>query len=729
MRPAAGAGLLLLAAAHAAIAIVYQPSWIFAKYPRLAEGLVDGTLQPVQASDASPAYLLLHVLAAPAVVRVLQAIAAGAALAATYALATRARGRLAGTVAVALLGLSHGWLVYGAVLEPDLGIAALTAGGIAALALGVRLPASAAAGAALGLACALRPAAAVFGAVALVWLVVDRRGRRARAHAAAYAVTFAAAALAPMAVLRAASDAPLAATMSAGQVLHLGHRPEDVGVRAHYPQLIKLVEAHLAQRPGAKPPDPGHDLYRRFAAAAAGTPLPAGEAERYWMGRALAFAAEEPAAFARHLARKWVMTVVAPSPSADIAGVQQLVQETGFSGIATRWIALLGVGGLLLALLGGRIERLLALCILSWQLVFVTFYYQTRYGVALLPAWSALAACAAARLWQARRSPRLLATRAAACAVPFLLLCPRFVRDEARLEERRLAVPVQSQVPRLLASGDVAGALDRWLDEQAAFPDYVWPWSPRGFGLDADAPARALDAAGRALARFGADSGPDRYLLATLFVRAGRCELALPLAERASDDGFHSTVDDTDVVLDPDLLAADCLLALGRRDEAHARVRRSLERWPGTLAGLSRAAAAGDAEAARKLGRLHDPASAQWAMAQARRAWGDPLTALIHADALAARLPEAAPLAELERAFCLLDLGRPAEAVTAYGRSLAIGYYVHGTDRFDDPVRALAAARPLDRATQLLALRHWARQGNAEEIQALLSRHPQLAPQ
>jgi tetratricopeptide (TPR) repeat protein len=727
-------GLALLCVAHVALALLFHSGWIFAKYPHLATLMKGGQLNAAQVSDASPAYLLLHLLASPWAVRLMQALLAGAALATIFVLVDRARGWLAAVIAVALLAFSHGWLVYGAVLEPDLALAALHVVAFAALALGSpdRLRAAALAGGSLGLACAFRPTAGVFGAAALVWLWLDRRraagARRPFAHAGVYALSLAGAALLPAIVLQEDLRTELAATMSGGQVFHLGHRPEDTGLRAHYPQLMKLVDAHLANRPGGSPPDQAHELYRRFAAAAEGKPLSAGEAEAYWLGRALAFAAEEPGAFARQLARKWVLTVVAPSPAADIAGVQQLAQETWTTGIPTRWIALLGLAGLILALAGGgRIERLFALCVLSYQLIYVVFYYQTRYGVVLLPAWAALAGCAVAAVWRARRDARQLVVRLAVCAAPFLLLLPRFVRDESRLEARRLLVPVHSHVPELLAAGDIDRALDRWLDEQAAFPDYVWPWSPRGFGLDADAPARALEAAGRALARYGADRGPDRYLLATLFARAGRCELALPLAERAAEDGFHATVEDADLALDPDLLAADCLLSLGRRDEAAAHVQRSLRVWPGTLAGLAHAVASGDASAARKLERLHDPASMHWALAQAFRLWGDPETALLHAQALATLLPDAAPLADLERAFCLLDLGRPAEALAAYSRSLAIGYYAHGSDRFDEPVRSLVAQKPADTAANLLALRHWARQGNAVEIEAVLKRHPELA--
>jgi tetratricopeptide (TPR) repeat protein len=164
--------------------------------------------------------------------------------------------------------------------------------------------------------------------------------------------------------------------------------------------------------------------------------------------------------------------------------------------------------------------------------------------------------------------------------------------------------------------------------------------------------------------------------------------------------------------MDPDLLASDCLLALGDKEEARARILRSLRRWPATRDGLARAVAAGLGEIhERRLFALHDAASAHFALARARRAWGDPRGALRDAAALASLVPEAAPLAAFERGLCLLDLGQPDVAVEEYARSLAIGYFVYGSGRFDEPVMDLVLRFPKLEPARELVRRHAARQG------------------
>ncbi len=714
-----------------------HPAWIFAKYPNLVASLRRGELTADQASDASPGYLLLNLALGPDAVHWLQALVATATIACVWRVATVARGPVAGWVAALLLAVAQPWLIYSAVLEPDLLIGALNAAAILFLALSgpARLRSRIAAGVALGLSFALRPSVLPFAIAALAWLLVDRALHPASRfrHAFVYTMAFVIAALAPVALLKKHTGQQLGATMSAGQVFHQGHRPEDVGVRAHYPALLKLVEVHVASHP-RHTPDFAHELYRRFAMAAAGEPLRAVESEVTWVKRALAFASEEPMAFVQQLARKLVMSFVAPSPCADIGGVKQAAQDAPVPSLPPCALALAGLAGLLLASRRNRVERLLGLHAVAYLVVYLVFYYMTRYGVALLPVWACLGGCAAAALWETRRDLGRLARRLAVAALPLALLLPGFVRNSSRLEERQLAVPVDSAIPSLLREGRVAEARDRYLDEQAAFPDHLWPWSSRGYGLDAGSAEAAARAADRARRAYGDRSATDAYLLAVLWVAADRCDLALPLLDRAAAAGFHGTVEDTDLALDPDLLASDCLVAAGQHQPAFARIVRSLEAWPGTLDGLSRAVAAagklGDSRREsweRKLQRLHDPASVHFALARAQRRWGEPEAALANLDWLEDHLPDARPIADTERAFCYLDLGRPAEALDAYARSMAIRFYVHGSRRFDPLVRDLVDARPDDPAAAFLAMRHWRRQGNDVELRAVAGRHPDVA--
>jgi tetratricopeptide (TPR) repeat protein len=366
--------------------------------------------------------------------------------------------------------------------------------------------------------------------------------------------------------------------------------------------------------------------------------------------------------------------------------------------------------------------------------VFLVFYFQSRYAVTVLPAWCALAGMGAARLVAARRSPRRAALLAGVAAIPFLALVPGWVRYEGRMLERTAAVPVRSEAPELRSKGRWEEALDRHLDEQAALPDWTWPWSPHGYGLRSDSPEQAARAADRARARWGDDGPADAYLLAVLEAAAGRCDVAIPLAQSAAQAGFRGAVADTS--LDPELLVSDCLVGMGRREDALREVERSLSKHPGSLDGLVRAAAArrrgepwsgSGPDPVELLFALHDPASAHHALSRARRLWGDPAGALAEADTLLRLLPEARPFAEFERAQCLLDLGQPVEALRAYARSMVIRYPMHGARKFDEPVRALVHASPDDPGVARFALAHWSSRGELDEIRALLRRHPGLA--
>ncbi|MFO0584116.1 MAG: hypothetical protein U0229_17725 [Anaeromyxobacter sp.] len=743
-----GAAVLALAVASTAASLLAHPAWLFAKYPNLASWLVAGALSPEQAADASPLYLLLHLLVDPAIARVGQALAAGVSVVAVFAVARAAAGPAAGIAAAALLAFAQPWLLHAAVLEPDLLIGALQACAAALLVAGrPGLRRVGAAGALLGLSAALRPTGRAVGRAAAAWLTLggprrrpasrarpgDARpsGSRARAPRA-LAGALALAAAAPPAALHLLVRQPVAATMSWGPVFFMGHRPEGAGLGGRYPALLKLVEAEALGRPD-HPPDAAHGLFRRFAAADAG-PLAPAEADRYWLEKGLAFAREEPAAFARGLGGILLASVAARGDDSDVPEVRAAAAGAP-SGVPGRWLVLLGLGGLLVALATRRRVGLLAAWVLAAELAFAATYFQTRYALSVLPAWCALAAIGLAAIAEALRRvlraegapARPLAgalTLALLGASPLALSRLPRVRFEDRLAERFAALPARSAVPELRRAGRFLEAQAALAEEQAAFPDHVWPTSPRGWALGVDDPAEAARAAERARARFGAADPVDAYLLAVLEAAAGRCDAALPLADRAAAAGFAASLDDA--ALDPDLLAADCLVALGRREEARARVERSLARRPGTLDGLARAAAAGSDAHRTQLLRLHDGASARWALARARARWGDLEGCVEDAGWIVARLPEAAPFAQFERARCLAGLGRGAEALQAYARTFELAAYLHGTAALTPLVRAFAASAPEDLAVARYALVHLSRVGDLAAVRALVGRHPAL---
>ena len=731
--------LVAVAIASSAASLARFPAWMFGKYPNLALQLSHGQLSPADVADASPGYLVAVLAVGPTFLRLAQAAAGCVAVVLVHSVVARASGRISAWAAALLLAASQPWMVYGAVLEPYFAVGVLGLAAVGALALGSRegVRAAAIAGAALGLSFSLRPTVAPFALAAGGWLLAERGGdgtgrpRAARAHAAAYGLAFALAAASPLLALRAIAHQEWTATMSAGQVFHQGHRPEGPGMGATFPALLKMTELLEARRPGLHP-DRAHGLYRTFGSAAAAAPLSPAQAERYWLTKGLSFARAEPWAFLRQLGRKLTFTIAPPAGDADVPEVFEAIRTGRAPALPLRVATLSGTAGLLLALRRRGVPRLLVLWVLSYELVYLTFYFQERYALAILPAWCALAGHGVGALRQAAREGwRRLLPVAAAAVVPLLALVAPFVRDEARLRERQLRSPLSSPAAAFRAQGRWEEALGSALDEQAALPDAVLPFSRHGYGSAVGDPGRWLLAAERGRAQFGASAPADAFLLAVQYASGGRCDLALPLADDAGRRGFRSAI--ADASLDPDLLAADCLRSLGRADEAYLRIRRSLERWPGTLDGLARmvaiGAARGDPERERwmaELSELHDPVTARYALARARRWWGDAAGALADADWIAARVPEARPLAEFERALALLDLGRTAEALQAYARSLSVPFYLFETSRFDEPVRALAAAYPDARAVNLLALSHWMRQGNREELRALLARHPEL---
>jgi tetratricopeptide (TPR) repeat protein len=733
---AADLTLLGVALAHVTASLLLAPDGLFAKYPRLAEALASGRLTPAEASDASPGYLLLTLLTGPTALRWLQALAGGVAIVLVHRIGLRLGGRVAAWVAALCLAAAQPWLVHGAVLEPDLLIGVLATVAVAALLLGrpERLLGAMSAGGALGLAATLRPTALLFALLALAWLVQARWGAGGRKAGLRHGLAFTAAlaaALLPVGLLHLRAGQPWAATMSAGQVLHQGHRPEGTGLGPTFPVLLKMVEV-LDQEGPDRRPDRAHQLYRDLAEVAAGRPLPATGAERYWVDRTLAFARAEPVAFARQLGRKLIFLVAAPGSDTDVPdAAAPLAASQGLS-LPLGWLTLAGAAGLLLGLRRPGPSRLVVAWVLSGAITGLLFYVQARYSLAILPAWCLLAGSGVAALVEARGAPRRWLPLAVVAALPFLLLTPGFVRDERRLEARQRAVPSRSSVDALRRAGRWDEARALYLEEQAAFPDQVLPFSRRGYGLDADEPALALRVAERARTAYGETGAVDAYLLAVLDAAAGRCDLAVPLAERAAEAGFRGAV--ADASLDPDLLIADCLLAGGQRGEALERVRRSLARWPGTLDGLARAVAAGTDRHAPELPRweaaleaLHDPASVRYALARQRRRWGDPAGALVDATWLVTRFPAAAPYGEFERAQALLDLGRTLEALQAYGRSLVVRVALPGARRFDQPFRALVAERPESLPVLQVALSHWSRRGVLGEVRALLARHPELA--
>lgn len=724
LRPRSGG--LVLAATNLLLGALLSPTWLFGKYPNLARGLARGELTGAQVGDASPAYLLLNLLLSPQALRWLQWLLAGFAVVLIFELLYRRAGPSAAWVGGALLAFSQSWLVYQSVLEPDLLIGVLLLGAVAASCLAPRSTAVLWVALALGLATSLRPTSAVFAAFLLGRLLLQRAPLRELAPAVALAL---ASAIVPSALLHVKAGHDVRGTMSAGQVFHQSHRPESVGFGAVFPSLLKVVETQAAA--GPHPPDQAHELYRGLARAAEPSRTSDAAAEWYWVERSVAFLRREPLTALRQELQKIVFFLVPPLGEYDIPAIQPLLDR--WSGVPLRWLTLLGTGAALLLLL--RTPRPLPTTpwLLQWLaalLAGLAFYSHGRYMVGLVPALAGLGGLAASSLAHGRMTARMQVGRGLVLILPALLLLLPEVRWADRMVERITEFDTRSRRPRPdeRASWDAAWA--GYIEEQAALPDVFWPNSPRGAGVLADDAQTASRAAELAVARYGVASPVDATLAAGLLAQAGRCTEALELTNRAESSGFHWSSGDS--VIDPHVVASDCLVSLGRRVEAVAKLEEAERRAPGRLEVLSRLVAAGDTGTATDVERwetalfdLHDAASAHYALARARRRWGDPAGALADADWLVIHWPTARAFAEAERALALSNLGRDLDAVDAWQRTIELRAPFHGSSQLDPLVRSLTEANG-DASVASLAMAHWRMRGMRNHVRELLAAHPEL---
>lgn len=708
----------VLLLAHLALTAVVSPGWVFGKYPHLADLVWSGEATAAQVGDASPAYLVLHLLLSPLVIRWLQAVVAAACVAVLFEVLGRSAGNVAAWVGGLSLALAQPWLVYSAVMEPDLLIGASTLAALLLLHRGGPHPftpsgdgaGNLAAAALIGVAISLRPTALLLLGLLVAWLAWQRTSWR---RLAGFVITAVLVSAAPALVLRTIAHQDLRGTMSAGQVFHQSHRPESLGFGAIFPSLLKVVEAQAA--PGLHPPDHAHELYRELARVDAAAELTDAEAEQHWLGKALQFMRDEPAETMSQLASKVVFFIAPPSVEYDVPAVQHLLVKSALA-FPLRLLALLGCGALLV-LLATRRGAVFSLHWLAALGVSLGFYAHGRYLVGLVPTLCVLLGLGVAAVVSMRR-PALVAL----AALPLVLLALPQVRWSDRMVERLAALDVGA------ATGPSwEAARLHYLEEQAAAPDVLWPTSPHGAGMGADDLETLRSSAQLAESKFGTQSSVDATLAASLWAAAGDCERALPLAVRAAESGFHWALGDS--AIDPQLIASDCLLATGHRPEAVARLELANLAAPRRLDVLARLVAAGDVGEKtdlpaweKQLFETHDAASAHYALARARRRWGDPEGARLDAQWLLAHFPASAPFAEHEFALALLDLGRNDEARAHLLRTLELRVSMHEERRLD----VLLKEPPANEDEARRALAWWRRRGHRAEVQEVLATYPSL---
>jgi hypothetical protein len=722
-----------------ALGLGLLPGWMFSKYPDSARMLLARSMPAEQGADFSPLYLLLNVVLSPTVLRVAQSLVGAVGLAAVYVVGARLLSPAVGLLAAGLLAVTEPVLLYEATLEPDLLVMVLNLGALALLAharphFGVRWGVGA--GLLLGLSGATRPTGLLILGVALVWMQWELRGAPRRSRLISGAALLAAgvfAAWLPAQVVRATVGSHLGATMSAGAVLHMANRPEGTGLGAHPPLLVKQYEAQLRS---PDRPDHAHSLYRQFARAEQGEELSPLRTELFWMGKTLNFALEEPATFLGLMGRKLAFFLFGPDGH-DIVEVRRAESRLGgLPLLSAQVLGLLGLAGLLAALVRRERVGLIAGYLVASTALVAGFYVVSRYRLGALPAWALLAAALAVAAFHARRTPRQL-VGLGALAVPVLALpyLFPFLKDAAQLQARSDAVSEQGAALSVaLRSGRLDEATRAFEQLQAANPFTVLARPLRGVPFES--PKLASRSAALAVERFGVDTPLGLFFAAELARRAGHCEQALEAARAAADAGYRGAF--YDMSLDPGLVAAECLLTQGDRPGALKEAEASLERRGGTLDVLAFAAAAAESlpEAAEsrqrwetKLFALHDRLSAHHARGHARLRWGNFAGALEDANAVLAAIPDLAVTHYL-RAAALAGLGRNAEAVEAYARALRrLPGHNYPTAPLEPALAARLAEAPGSAALLALAAEHHLRAGRLELARELALRANTSAPE
>jgi tetratricopeptide (TPR) repeat protein len=503
----------------------------------------------------------------------------------------------------------------------------------------------------------------------------------------------------------------------------MGNRPEGTGLGTQPPLLLKLLEH---QQRSEDNPDSAHALYRRFARADEGEGLSATETELYWMKKTAAFAWHEPWAYARLLGRKLLFLLVGPE-GYDLVEVRRAAEKAeGWPLLPAPVLGMLGTLGLAVALLRRRAEPWTLLAFLSLAAVSLLFYVVSRYRLTTVPVWCVWAGFLVSSMGAALREARArVALGVATLGVALLFLGSAAVRRSERSLARTAEASVAgAEYGRQLAAGRLDLAMRTFVDIQAAAPFTRLMRDVRGIPFEL--PRLAMESGRRSAEHYGAETETDSFYLARLAMLAGQCETALPTFQQLGAAGFRLAI--FDHLLDPNLLASECLRQEGRREEALEAALASVESYPGTAEGLAAVIAAaealGGAEERRaewegELLALHDPLSAHYTLARARVGWGQYEKALASANRVLSLLPESGAT-HYVRARALLGLKQEEEALRAYGQALVL-YPKHAfeTQPFDEVMQAALVRQPEHPELLSLAAEHALRRGDVEQAREL----------
>jgi 4-amino-4-deoxy-L-arabinose transferase-like glycosyltransferase/tetratricopeptide (TPR) repeat protein len=671
-----------LAGTHFTLGVLLLPSPLFTKYRDFATLLIAEKLTSETAAPASPLYLLFHVLFQSNWIRIFQSLAGALTVFCIYSITRRIFDSKAALLSALITGFSAPLLVYEATLEPDLLITAFQCVSFALLIRILDKTKSALILSAipLGLSFALRPSAAIWIGTVTLWIFWVRTQRDLiflgiRSAAVFFGLVWLTA-FASFTVHQSLTQSELPSTMSPGTVLYEGSRPESTGDGANPPFLLKMQERQ--ERYSESLPDAAHAVYRQFARLSEGKSLSPSECQKFWLEKLTAFIKYEPWAFLKVLTKKMVF-IAAGSQENDVSQVRQAFLDLKkIPVISFRVSAFLGLAGILYCSTTRRLvrQKFTGLLILYWAscaLVQLLFYVSLRYSLILIPVWSIFGGYFLSEFFEILKHPQRRLSLLAAAGFIVIFIQSNPIQDSIRFHQRLESA--QEQMAHLIHARNnkqVSAASHAFQKGQASFPFLPVLLDLRGIGFED--PQTLLTTAKNSAQDWGLRFAVDHYFTALLMAEAKQCPDALQTLEKSNFTGAYF-----DSLLDSDLLSAHCLIQEKRFQDAFEKVTQSLERHPATLDGLAEAIAGSEAlgkpqtAAAlhwkEELAEIHDPISSSYALAKAKRIWGDYQGALKETERLLGYLPNSG-LGHYEKALNLLALGQTKKALFSLDKAL-----------------------------------------------------------
>lgn len=636
----------------------------FAKYPQAAAHYLAQTLPPERLLDFSPFYLYLHVgqqalfPAADGVILLLQLAAVSCSAALLLLLLQRFV-----SLSIALLGVvafvfSPSMMVYSSILEPEAFLVAFLLGLLYFVSLeGWR--SRLLAGLFLALALAIRPSVLPLLLLLPLYLRITL-GRRRWLIPGALVLTPALFLLLLLGVRNGAATgdySPLG--MNPGFVFFEGNNPLSTGKSAVYPPIVGELKNELGDQP-----DNPHMTYRLLAERGCGQKLTSTAANRYWRQKALNFIADEPGHFAALLLKKghFLLHSFARHDLFPAYAFAQRLRGAAIPALPFALLALLALGGMVLARRDWRRLFLLYGLLVSQTAIILLFYVSERQRLALLPAVIVFAAIAGEKLLTLPGQRRIGACLGIA-ALTLLLSWPGdLMREEEHLwTAYNNSDQAWAEALREREAGRFAAAA------QAAVRGYAAaPWL-RDYARPEVLPFARPDFVGEALAtlRGGKETPSQRFDRAQLLLAAGKLSEAKVLLQSLQGEGVRFDR----VYLQssqPDYYLAEIAWREGDGERAIALLNAGLTAAPGDPFILARLGAlTGREEYRQQIVRYYGEIDASFLLGMAEQQVGKGREAVLDLAATSRLLPELRR-ARIYQAAALGAAGKQAQGAQLY---------------------------------------------------------------